>query len=233
MISERRGHIEVEDVGANLIMPIPEDIYEGIDRILEIPKTERERLLKAINAVTGRIEIMLVASEYTLAFADRVELLYLLGYTYYLHPDRINDVSIYEKVENSLCLAIHIQPHHSFSWLYLGHNAYDLGKYHEASKRFAKCKEEDFIDFIRLKLLEMQLCCQIKSEGIIKMIPHVEKFVTLLENHSDPIDVFPQELTRILEEGYDKILEEIEKEKLSNMLARLSKVGYLTPGFGE
>jgi hypothetical protein len=76
-------------------MPIPESIYEGIDRIIEISISDRDELLPAIDGVISHIQSLLLAPEYSSSSNERAELLYLLGYTYYQHPDRIGDRNIY------------------------------------------------------------------------------------------------------------------------------------------
>lgn len=179
-------------------MPIPENIYEEIDNIFEIPRSNRDDTQLAIDRVISHIQSLLLTSEYSSFSSERAELLYLLGYTYYLYPDR-RDRNIYENIDKALLLAIEIKADYSIAWLYLGHNAYDLGRYNDAKERFSRCQENHFNSFYQLILLEMQLCCAIKIDGIAEMLDEVEDFVEKLEKHDPPEDVFPYVVLSILE----------------------------------
>lgn len=203
-------------------MPIPESIYEEIDKIIEISVLDRDELLQAIDEVITHIQSLLSAPEYCSSSSERAELLYLLGYTYYQHPDRIGDRNIYANVEKYLLSAIDIKKDYSIVWLYLGHNAYDVGRYSHAKERFLKCKENHFNSFYKLILLEMKLCCSIKLEGLANMLGKVEEFVEQLENHDTPQDIFPYVLISILEKDTVN-LENSDKNKANILLSRLKE----------
>ncbi|WP_146138137.1 hypothetical protein [Chamaesiphon polymorphus] len=203
-------------------MPIPESIYEEIDNIIDIPRSDRDDRFSAIDEVISHIQSLLLAPEYSSSSCERAELLYLLGYTYYQYPDRNNDRNIYTNVEKSLLAAIEIKADYSIAWLYLGHNAYDMGKYRDAIERFSNCQEEHFNSFYRLILLEMKLCCSINIEGLATMLSEVERFIDQLENHDPPEDIFPYVLTSILEKDTLN-LEIFPKNQATILLSRLQK----------
>lgn len=203
-------------------MPIPESIYEEIDNILEISRSDRDDIPPAIDRVISHIQSLLLTSEYSSFSIERAELLYLLGYTYYLYPDR-SDRNIYENIEKALLSAIEIKADYSIAWLYLGHNAYDLGRYNDAKERFSMCQENHFNSFYQLILLEMKLCCAIKIEGLAAMLGEVENFVEQLEKHDPPEDIFLYVALSIIEK--DSInLEGSDREKASILLSRLQNI---------
>jgi hypothetical protein len=201
-------------------MQIPESIYLEFDEILEIPKSDRDRLFLSLDGVIGHIQSLLMAPEYSSPSHERAELMYLLGYAYYQYPDRENGKDIYTNIEKYLLLAIEIKADYSIAWLYLGHNAYDMGKHSDARKRFLKCQENHFNSFYQLILREMKLCCSIKIEGLAQMLSEIEFFVEQLENHNTPQDIFPYVLLSILEK--DSInMESFNKDKVTILISRL------------
>jgi hypothetical protein len=203
-------------------MPIPESIYDEIDNISEIPRSDTDERSPVIDEVISHIQSLLLAPEYSSFSSERAELLYLLGYTYYQYPYRNGNRNIYINIEKSLLSAIEIKADYSIAWLYSGHNAYDMGRYSDAKERFSKCQENHFNSFYQLIVLEIKLCCSIKIEGLAPMLNEVEKFVKQLENHDTPQDIFPYVLISILKK--DSInLESLDKNKANTLLSRLQE----------
>jgi tetratricopeptide (TPR) repeat protein len=204
-------------------VPISQNIYTDFDRILDIPSSDRDKLFLALDEVISHIQSLLLDPEYSSSSNERAELLYLLGYAYYQYPDRDNNRDVFTNVEKYLSLAVEIDPSYSIAWLYLGHNAYDMGKYNDAKERFSRCQENHFGSFYRLILIEMKLCTSIKIEGLAKMIGEVEKFVDLLESDDAPQDIFPYVLISIIEKDITNI-ENPEKDKANILLSRLQNI---------
>jgi tetratricopeptide (TPR) repeat protein len=200
-------------------MSIPESIYEALD-ILSGRSYDEPDWLPTLNEIINQIQALLLSPEYLEPSTEKAELFYLLGYTYYQYPDKRHHPNLYANIERALLSAVEIIPNYSIAWLFLGHNAYDIGKYEDASERFLKCQESHFDSFYQIVLLEMKLCCSIQLEGLSAKLIEVEKFLKTLEGTEDSTGIYPYVLISILKNSNLK-LESTEKDNIDSLLFRL------------
>lgn len=156
---------------------------------------------------------------------------YALGYSLYAHPDRISDQTISDAVDRHLKNVLRSKPHDALSWLYLGHNAYDLGKFEVALENFSKAAEGELPDYLALKALEMRLCCQISCLGLGATLESLESFVEAVEGHSAE-DIWPQELAKVIHSRRGEV-SSVLRSKLAVLFARLDRAGTFGTWFSE
>jgi hypothetical protein len=100
---------------------------------------EEVELAANIEDVDGRrhaIESAAMAVDSFVAGSRTPDALYLLGYAWYFHPDRISSRAIQNKMATALLGALDIDGGYARAWMYLGYNGYDLGKYETARDYF-------------------------------------------------------------------------------------------------
>ncbi len=230
MQREQEGHhTEVDEVKKMNLSDV-EIIRELIDIALLVPQHNRDELVKSLAEIFQAIEISILKCGKFGYSQQKVELYFLLGYSWYLHPARVESSQVYENVENALFSVLEIEPAHALAWLYLGYNAYDMGYYIEAQFRFERVQMNQLSPFFRLKALEIQLCCCIRLSGLSEAADKMKEFVVELEEH--PIeDIFPIELARTLE-SVDK-LEGLYDSELQTLALRIDRAGGFTNWFTE
>jgi len=104
-----------------------EAFWEEIERASEERNVEQRR--SAIEAIAARL-----AGE--IARSPTVPLFFLLGYALYFHPDRLTSPAIQERLKSALQSALDLDPGYARAHMYLGHQAWDLGRYAEAKSHF-------------------------------------------------------------------------------------------------
>ena len=132
------------------------------------------------------------------AWGSDPRIYYLIGYAYYAHPDRMKCSDIQAKMMRSFERALELQPEDSLALMYLGHNAYDLGRYDEAQSWFDRVDAASLDEMMRLKLREMQLCCcmRLSPDPCVVML---RQFVEICE--TSPLEiVYPMNLARAVDE---------------------------------
>ncbi len=148
---------------------------------------------------------------------------YLIGYCWYLHPDRQYSNRVENEVEKALLSAINQVGNFAKAWLYLGHNAYDFANYNMALKRFMNVDSDQLPPYLKLKTQEMIVCCKIHLEGLAACLSDLEKFVFLCEQY-EPEDLWPQELARLINEKH-KHLDKLKKKYLKKIAQQIDIAG--------
>lgn len=156
---------------------------------------------------------------------------YALGYALYAHPDRLSDGTIFCAVNEHLSTVLQSKPNDALSWMYLGHNAYDVADFEVAWERFHNAAHGDLPDYLALKVREMQLCCRMSTRGLAATIDELETYVVAAERNS-PEDIWPQELARML--GAQRWeLSPAVRSRLVPLLRRLDRAGAFGTWFSE
>lgn len=203
-------------------MSVPEAILLKIDHVLSLK--DRKELKDAIEDVIPELE----------AFSPKrkePEVNYLLGYCWYLHPDRQYSKQIEGEVEKALTLAIKQDSNHAKAWLYLGHNAYDFAHYRLALERFMNVDPYQLPPYLKLKTQEMLICCKIRLEGLGLCLLDMEQFAVSAEKYQ-PEDLWPQELAKTITESRD-YLSEFERGRFKKIAQRIDATGKLGNWFSE
>lgn len=170
---------------------IPEAILSRIDGALSLK--QRDLLARTVEEIISDLA-GLPAGE------DQAEVDYLVGYLWYIHPSRLVSSSIVDLVEKSLSSAIQSSPDHALAWMYLGHNAYDFGRYKEAHERFTRVDPRSLSLYLGLKSVEMLASCSIRLKGVSDSRAELVRYVEAAEE-SEKEDVWPSELARALEDA--------------------------------
>lgn len=210
-------------------MDIPENIYSSIDQLIEIPKINKDAIIHQIRFIQNEVDNLLIEKKASYSKEKIAELFYLLGYIYYLHPDRSRDNLIFQKVEKSLNTAIQLDNKHSMARLYLGHNAYDSQDYILAKKRVDLISRDAIDPYFYLKRLEISLCCSIRTRGLINCLEELEAFIQEAEKY--PIeDIYPPSLARTIEDCKNS-LPASQHSRLMQLMERLDNASGFTNWF--
>jgi hypothetical protein len=155
-----------------------------IDTVIDL---DRERLPEAIASVKADLRALEIPE-------IAAEVAYLLGYLTYLHPDRVSSPELQAETREHLTRALP----RGAALLYLGHNEYDLHDWATAAEYFDAISLSSLTSpYVRLKVLEMRVCCRIRLHGVSAALPAIADFVAEAERH--PVqDVWPEELARTL-----------------------------------
>src|SRR5262245_51034727 len=70
---------------------------------------------------------------------------YTLGYVLYKHPERIRSPQLQDETERALQTAVERDPGHALAWMYLGYNAYDLGRHDVARRSFERAEPKQLM----------------------------------------------------------------------------------------
>lgn len=203
-------------------LKVPEKILRKIDEVVEL-RDERtlsdsiEELVPAIEALQG--------FEYN-SFAN-----YLVGYLWYLHPRRGKLCQIESASESALEKAIALDPSNGHAWLYLGHNAYDSGRYLVALKRFRQSLSQLHSRYLLTRAREMVVCCRIRLYGLTECLDDIDRFVWHA-SEAEVQDVWPQNLHNVLKVRVGD-LTEFDKARLGKSLRRLDAAGEFGSWFSE
>jgi hypothetical protein len=186
-----------------------------IDAVIDL---DREQLPAAISSVKADLRALAIPE-----IAGDVA--YLLGYLTYLHPDRPTSAELQAETREHLTRALPS----TAARLYLGYNEYDLHDYATAAQHFDEINLAGVRSFyVRLKVLEMRICCQLRLQGAAAAIPAITDFVVRAEGH--PVeDIWPEELARTLS---DVPLTYEEHRELLVLAARLDLKGKFGDWFG-
>jgi hypothetical protein len=189
-------------------------LWQQIDDAMDVQDVEQRRSTVE-EIINGLYE--LAAAEHSSS------VLYSIGYAWYVHPDRMSSESIQQKLEDVLMDAIRVDPDCARAWLYLGHNAYDLGRYALAKDRFDRIAPGQLDGYLELKAEEMRLCCSIRLLGLAPSLDALERFVTIAEQH--PVqDIWPQELAKVLRDSVGAV-RPVDLARLEIFARRLDAVG--------
>ncbi len=186
-------------------------VLARIDTVIDL---DRERLPEAIASVKADLR--------ALDFPEiEAEIAYLLGYLTYLHPDRMSSPELQAETREHLTRALP----RGAALLYLGHNEYDLQDWEKAGEFFDAISLKSVTSpYVRLKVLEMRVCCQIRLQGVAATLSELIDFVDEAERH--PVqDVWPEELARTLTGLRLSPIERIELAILADRLDRKGKFG--------
>ncbi|NEO88673.1 MAG: hypothetical protein F6J87_31255 [Spirulina sp. SIO3F2] len=206
------------------MLEIPQKIYDEIELMMEIPVDSHNKIVEKVTNISNEIksEIDSFSSQY--CPEDLAHLFYLLGYTLYHNPEKLNNPFIYREIEKSLSSAIEIDSEHYMAQLYLGYNAYDRKDFLLAKERFRLINENDLEPFFALKLLEIKLCCSIRVDGLGSSFQEFEDFLDEADRH--PVeDVFPLSLDRTIEDCRNS-LRISQEQQLEHLLKRLNASWY-------
>jgi tetratricopeptide (TPR) repeat protein len=198
-------------------------VWQKIDAAeqLDDPQ-ERAELLEDVVRMIGPL---------TSEHVDDAPGFYAVGYSWYMHPRRLLEPRIYEAAEDALRTAVELNPDDALAWLYLGHNAYDFGHYDSARDRFVRVNVRQMSDYLRLKVEEMSLCCDVLLNGLGPSLDCFDKFVCSAET-LEPVDIWPQQLAKLLASEARR-LTATELPRLQAFAQRLDKVGQFGPWFQE
>lgn len=205
------------------MMEIPDSIYDSIDLLIDIPTANKDAVIDQIRFIQDEINALLIEQKRFYTEEQIAELFYLLGYVYYLHPDRINDKSVFQKIEKFLATAVQLDEKHSMARLYLGYNAYDSKNYNLAKERFKLISRDAIDPYFYLKLIEIALCCSIRIQGLMNCLEDLDSFVKEVEQY--PIeDIYPHSLAKTIE-GCKHSLIVSQNSRLIQLMERLDNAG--------
>ena len=211
-------------------MDIPESIFNGIDLIIEIPQANKDEIIRQISIVQNDINYLVTNKKSFLLKEQIAHLYYLKGYIYYLHPNRSIDELISHKVEKFLDTAIKLDSNHSMAKLYLGHNYYDNKDYFLAKKIFNSISRNSIDQYFYIKVLEMSLCCSIKTQSQIVWLEDLESFIQEIEQC--PIeDIHPHSLARAIKGFINS--NSLPDTKIVRLMERLDNAGDFSNWFTE
>jgi hypothetical protein len=148
-------------------------------------------------------------------------LFWLLGYAWYLHPDRMTSTPIQKRSEAALHSALDIAPTYALAHMYLGNNAFDLRNYAEARSHFDRVDLSQLGSYWAMKVREMRVSCTIAIDGLASALDQMDEFVHVAEQHPPP-DVMPTVLYRLVKTARSQ-LDEAETERLQLILERLER----------
>ena len=158
--------------------------------------------------------------------------LYLLGYAQYLHEGARVPGAVREASKSALREALRLNPRHAAAHLYLGHHAYDEGRYDDARLELELGKLEptndELDDYFEVKRREMLLCCEVQTKGIAGALCELESFADCVEERS-VFDIHPINLVRQIETRRVEIasMSSTEYERLAKLAARIDRAGSL------
>ncbi|TQV69680.1 hypothetical protein FKG94_23080 [Exilibacterium tricleocarpae] len=208
-----------------MVKRVPESILRDIDSALAIDDiVQKEKIFDALVERLSSLE----------ESGTRGEAAFLIGYIYYLHPKKKVSSEIESGIRQNLMLALNATKDPSVearSKLYLGHQSYDKGDYKPAAKWFRSLKLEYLPDYLRLKALEMRLCCSIRNENLASSLDEFDMFVAQVKTF--PVeDLWPQELARTLREKPCK-LNLFEAHRFQKSVEKLDDAGQFGRWFSE
>jgi hypothetical protein len=193
-------------------LPSPMQAFDAalarIDAVIDLDRGQLPDVIPSVKAELRALETPDIAAD----------IAYLLGYLTYLHPDRMTSPELQAETRGHLTRALP----RGAALLYLGHNEYDLGDHAAAAVYFDAIALPKLLSpYVRLKVLEMRICCRIRLHGVASGIPAFGDFVTECEGH--PVeDVWPEELARTLAE---LTLSDDERAALLVLAERLDRKG--------
>lgn len=207
-----------EDASSNQL----DDLWDQIDAAV----AEEDAFVKksAIEELARRAESLAHETGSADAF-------YSLGYVLYFHPERTESGALHARVDRALLDAIKVDPHHARAWLYLGHNAYDVGEFALAKRRFQRIADGALPPYLDLKAKEMDVCCAIKTEGLRAAVLEFRRFVKIAEAHPSE-DIWPKELASCFREGLTGC-DQASLPQLRELAKRLDAVGNFGPWFQQ
>ena len=179
---------------------------------------------KAIEAVAGKIEEVI-------AQRRAAATLFLLGYAWYFHPERMTSPVIQEKVEAALRYAIELTPAYARAHMYLGHQAFDLGRYKEARSHFENVNVEQLEPYWGMKVHEMRVCCAIAIDGLPQSLNALEGYVQMAEQLPCQ-DLWPTQLAKWIKAQAPQ-LGEFEIRRVRKLAARLGEASLLRDLFSS
>jgi hypothetical protein len=197
-------------------------LWEEVERASSAEDVSDRR--RAIDAVIAKAKRL---SEQT----RTAPTLYMLGYAWYFHPDRASSQFIQDEVQTALRSALEVEPNYARAWMYLGHHAFDLGRYEEARRSFDRVELDQLGEYWRMKVFEMRLCCAIVMDGLSHSLPMMEQFVRRAEQ-DPPQDVWPSQLAKWVQTR-SGTLGEVDKATLRQLAARIDRAGQFGQWFSS
>lgn len=122
---------------------------------------------------------------------DCAECQYLIAYIGYLES------SPPEEISSQLKRALALEPEHGRAWLYLGHVAYDNGRYAEATGHFENARAHMASTYLRIRAHEMIVCSESRRTDRFPRMDILASFIQDAEG-SDLADVWPAQLAQIM-----------------------------------
>lgn len=155
------------------------------------------------------------------------ELQYACAYAWYLHPRRLTDAAIRQRVDELLNAVLEIHPRDFLALLYLGHNHYDLGDYVAAARYFDEATRVAPKSYIGLKAREMLACSRIWLGGVDAAEPALQAFAEEASNAQlyTKEDIWPNELAEVLRRN--AVAPDPAGTKVAGLLDRLDHAGGL------
>lgn len=127
---------------------------------------------------------------------------FLRGYLLYLQPETKRALARVHEIRSLLLRTLSASSDKSLAGraeLYLGHIAYDVASYAEATVHFREAQRHDLSPFLQAKSSEMLVCCALRLEGAPAALPELTSFVARIEK-MEAQDIWPSELARVLKE---------------------------------
>jgi tetratricopeptide (TPR) repeat protein len=159
---------------------------------------------------------------------------YACAYAWYLHPRRLTDNTIWQRIDELLRNVISIVPEDYLSLLYLGHNNYDRGFYSDAKSYFERARRVAPRSYIGLKAYEMVVCCELMTRGLGNAVNEFKVFVDEASRHYYATeDIWPRELARALQQvspnDGDSPEQFVEAVHLAERLDGLASLKWIEP----
>lgn len=199
------------------------DIWRDIDVACaeEIP-TRREALFESLSQ---RLRVLVSGS-------DDADTLYALGYVLYKHPRRMTSTALQDETEATLRRVLTRDPSHALARMYLGYNAYDLGRYDAAKEHFVDADPSRLAPNFALSRDELILSAEIRRDGLAESLPALERYVAMAEA-ATVYDIFPMTLARTLGELQPALarLDVEQRERVIALARRLDHAGHFTDWF--
>lgn len=199
---------------------VPESIQAKIDNLISL--NSHDDMKVAVNEIVQELQSIRDNSNVS-------SVSYLQGYVLYLHPDRQHSEQVRFAAEEALLAAVDADPNNALAWLYLGHNSYDFGDYATARERFSRVDSKLLKPYLAGKAHEFFLCCEIICEGLQHCFNELDCFVEFVE-HSDPDDLMPIELARVLRKSVSS-LTEFDAARFRAIMQKLDRAGNFEPWF--
>ncbi len=197
---------------------IPDTMWAKVDSLLELE--DREKQDARIDALVDE----LLASP----VGKSPEAAGLAGYLLYLHSGRLASVSKQERVRTELRSALRSSDRTvvAEAMLYLGHNDYDVGLYAQATHQFDGLDVTALGPFLRLKALEMRVCCRIKTKSLGAALKDFHRLVAEADR-ADLADVCPLLLDSVIENDRST-LDAVQRDDLLELADRLDRIARFT-----
>jgi RNAse (barnase) inhibitor barstar len=195
------------------------DFEERVEQLLKVADEAGPGDARLVESVIDELRV-------TFGRDPPPEGLYALAYAWYMHPERTRSPVIQGRVEEFLLGVVQCLPRDYLSWLYLGHNRYDVGDFCAAHRFLEEAIRFASKDYIGLKSYEMLVCCELRLRDIREALDSLERFVKVAQE-CEKVDVAPVELAKTLKQLAADAFDPSQRQRLVALAAALDEAGQL------